>query len=317
MNNYMQGYIDSVESDNTKKVIRHVFKRIEVDNIENYSPIQIEQSILDANPNSPKDIITIIYVLSSYVKWLQEQNIIKDNNIYQILQSLDKKLLWKKSAPYAKKKFISNQEYEQIIKDIATYEAHNALYFELLFSCIYAGIYSEDLSVIKNLRRSDILDNGLVTLREDNGHVYKIKIPERLAKDLKQLSYENKWLRPNRFSLCEVDMKGIYSDSVFKVEHRKTSSEASYKFSYYAKLRKISKEYIGHSLLPLQLYTSGIMSRIKVELEKNEISLEEAFAENSRNKTAHMIIEKELIRCNSGIEIGNFRELVKGHLNSF
>ena len=59
------------------------------------------------------------------------------------------------------------------------------------------------------------------------------------------------------------------------------------------------------------------MYRIKLELEKNNISLEEAFADNSRNKTAHMIIEKELIRCNSGIETSNFRELVKGHLDSF
>ena len=59
------------------------------------------------------------------------------------------------------------------------------------------------------------------------------------------------------------------------------------------------------------------MHRIKVELRKNGISLEEAFADNSRNRMAHLIISKELIRCNSSIEIGNFRELVKGHLNSF
>ena len=59
------------------------------------------------------------------------------------------------------------------------------------------------------------------------------------------------------------------------------------------------------------------MHRIKLELEKNNISLEEAFADNSRNKMAHLIISKELMRCNSSIEIGNFREMVKGHLDSF
>ena len=70
-------------------------------------------------------------------------------------------------------------------------------------------------------------------------------------------------------------------------------------------------------MLPLQLYTSGLMHRIKIELERNNISLEEAFADNSRDKMAHLIIQKELIRCNSNIEVGNFRELVKGHLDSF
>ena len=317
MNDYIQEFIDSTESLNTRKVFMHVFKKIDTNNIENCSPIQMEQLIIDSQQSSPKSIITTIYVLSSYAKWLQENNIINNDNMLQILQSLDKKLLWQKCKKTAKKKFISHQQYEQIIKDIATYEEYNALYFELLFSCIYHGIYNDNLSVIKNLRASDIQEDGMVTLREDNNHVYRIKVSERLAKDLKQLSTINEWVRPNRFSLCHVEMKGVNSDSIFKVENRTTNSEDSYKFSYYSKLRKISKEYVGHSLLPLQLYASGIMHRIKVELEKNNISLEEAFAQNSRNRTAHMIIEKELIRSNSGIEIGNFRELVKGHLDSF
>lgn len=317
MNDYIQEFIDSTESLNTRKVFMHVFKKIDANNIENCNPVQMEQLIIDSQPNSPKSIITTIYVLSAYAKWLQENGIINNDNLLQILQSIDKKLLWKKCAPQAKKKFISYQEYEQIIKDIATYEEHNALYFELLFACIYAGIYSEDLSVIKNMRRSDIQDNGMITLKEDNNHIYKIKVSERLAKDLKQLATIDEWIRPNRFSLCHVDMQGVYPDSVFKVERRTSNSENSYRFSYYAKLRKISKEYVGHSLLPLQLYASGIMHRIKMELEKSDIPLEEAFAQNSRNRTAHMIIEKELIRSNSGIEIGNFRELVKGHINSF
>ena len=317
MNNYIQEFIDSTESLNTRKVFRHVFNKIDADNIENFSPIQMEQLIVDSKPNSPKSIITTIYVLSAYAKWLQENGIINNDNMLQILQSIDKKILWKKCASQAKKKFISYQDYEQIIKDIATYEEYNALYFELLFTCIYSGIYSEDLSVIKNLRRSDIQDDGMVTLREDNSHVYRIKIPERLAKDLKQLSTIDKWIRPNRFSLCHVDMQGVYPDSVFKVERRTSNSENSYRFSYYSKLRKIGKEYVGHSLLPLQLYTSGVMHRIKVELEKNNITLEDAFADNSRNRMAHLIISKELLRCNSSVEIGNFREMVKGHINAF
>jgi hypothetical protein len=112
-------------------------------------------------------------------------------------------------------------------------------------------------------------------------------------------------------------MRGAHKDSVFKIEDRRTASKTSFKFSYYARLRKIAKEYLEYGLLPLQLYVSGIMHRIKLELEKNNISLEEAFSDNSRNKMAHLIISKELMRCNSSIEIGNFREMVKGHLDSF
>ena len=183
--------------------------------------------------------------------------------------------------------------------------------------CIYYGVYNDDLSVIKNMRKSDINDNGTILLHEDNGHSYKIKVPERLARDLRQLADINVWERKNRFGICKVDMRGINNDSVFKIENRSTASNDSYRFTYYAKLRKIAKEYLEYSLLPLQLYTSGIMHRIIVELNKNEISLEEAFADNSRNRMAHLIISKELMRCNSNIEVGNFRELVKGHLDCF
>lgn len=312
----IERFINSIESSNSQKVAKYALKDID-DNIENYNLMKLEQLILDRKPNSPKEIVTVCYVLGSYSKWLQEQGIVDNDNLYQLVSSLDKKLLWKKCKPNAKKKFISEKDYQRVIKDIATYEEYNALYYELLFGCIWNGIYSDDLSVIKNMRKSDIDDNGIVTLHEDSNHTYKIKIPEKLALDLKKLADITMWQRPNRYGICNVEMRGMYKDSVFKVEHRSTSSNGSYRFTYYSKLRKIAKEYLEHSLLPLQLYTSGIMHRIKAELEKNDISLEDAFTDNSRNKMAHLIIQKELIRCNSGIEIGNFRELVKGHLDSF
>lgn len=315
MNENMERFINSIESPNSQKVAKFALKDIE-GNIENYSQIELEQVILDKHPSSPKEITTIVYILSSYSNYLQEQGVVKDNNMYEILQSIDKKMLWKKAKPQAKKKFISNEQFKRVVHDISLYEEYNSLYYETLFRAIYEGLYNDDLSVIKNLRKSDINEN-IVTLREDNNHVYKIKVSERLAKDLRQLADINIWERRNRFSVCKVEMRGVYSDSVFKIENRSTASNDSYRFTYYAKLRKIAKEYLEYSLLPLQLYTSGVMHRIKIELDENGIPLEEAFAQNSRNRIAHLIISKELLRCNSSIEVGNFRELVKGHLDSF
>lgn len=316
MNDCILRYLDSIESGNSKKVAQHIFKRINDSDFENYNSIQMEQLILNASPNSSKDIITIIYILSSYAKWLQEQNIIDNDNMYQILQSIDKKLLWKKAKPQAKKKFISNEDFKKVVHDIEMYEEYNSLYYTTLFKAIYEGIYNDDLSVLKNLRKSDI-ENNIVTLREDNNHIYKIKITDGLAKDLKQLADINIWERRNRFGVCKVDMRGLHNDSVFKIENRSTASNESFRFTYYAKLRKIAQNYVEYSLLPLQLYASGIMHRVKKELESNDISLDNAFADNSRNRMAHLIISKELMRCNSSIELGNFRELVKSHLDVF
>ena len=315
MSGNVERFIESIEVSNTAKVVKFVLKDVDV-NIENFSPMELEQFILDLKPNSPKSIITICYVIGLYAKWLQEQNIINDDNFYQMVNSLDKKLLWKKAKPQAKKKFISNEQFKRVIHDIEMYEEYNSLYYTTLFQSIYEGIYNDDLSVIKNLRKSDINDN-VVTLREDNKHTYKIKVSERLAKDLRNLADVTTWQRRNRFGTCNVDMRGLYNDSVFKIENRSTASNESFRFTFYAKLRKIAKEYLEYSLLPLHLYASGIMYRIQIELEKNGVTLEDAFSENNRNKMAHLITQKELIRCNSNIELGNFREMVKGHIDSF
>ena len=172
MNN-VERFLESIQVANTAKVVKFVLKDTDV-NIENYNPMELEQFILDLKPNSPKSIITICYVLGLYAKWLQEQGITDNDNFYQMIQSLDKKLLWKKAKPSAKKKFISNEQYKRVIHDIATYEEFNGLYYESLFNCIYYGVYNDDLSVIKNLRKS-FQANRITARKQDSFQgVYKI-----------------------------------------------------------------------------------------------------------------------------------------------
>lgn len=307
-------FINSIEVPNTAKVVKHVLKDIDV-NIEKYNTADIEKYILDKKPNSPKTIITYCYVLGLYAKWLKENGVV-DESFLKAVKGIDKKTLWKKVKPICKQKFVGHEVYEQILHDIDGYEEFNSLYYRTLFQCIYEGVYNDDLSVLKNLRARDVGEN-IVTLHEDNGHVYKLKISKELAQNMKELAEIDIWERRNRFGICKVEMRGIYPDSVFKVEKRTTASDDKFRYSYYSKLRKIEEDYLEYTLQPLQLYASGIMHRIKINLDKNNLSVNEAFSENSRNRRAFEIISNELIRCNYKTEIGNFREMVKGHVDIF
>lgn len=311
----VERFIESIKSPNSKKVAKFVMKDVD-DNIKNYSIIELEQFILNRKPSSPKSIITICYILTSYAKWLEEEGIVSDDFMLQRIQSLNKKLLWKKAKPNAQKKYISYKRYEEVVHEIGVYEEYNSFYYQTLFRAIFEGVCNDDMSVLKNLRGSDI-DGKTIMLHEDDGHSYKFKVSEKLASDLKKLASINVWERANRYGAFEVETRGLHYDSVFKVEGRKTGVDGSYRFSYYAKLRRISKEYIEHPLKPLDLYISGIMHRIIKELNKKDITLEEAFGEQGRNKIAYSIISNELIRCNYNIDVANFKELVKGHLDSF
>lgn len=312
---YIKQFMASIEAPNTAKVVRHVLHDAKDSMIE-YDIRELEQFVLERKPSSPKAITTICYILGLYARWLQEQGVEKGDAFYDRIQMLKKDTLWKKAKPSAKKKFISYERFCQVIHDIGMYEGYNPLYYQALFKCIYEGIYNDDLSVLKNLRASDINGNT-ITLHEDNGHTYRIKVSTQLAQELVELAQTDKWLRPNRYGLCRISMRGLYHDSVFKIEDRKTASDDSYKFTFYSKLRKIGDEYLEFSMLPFQLYISGIMHRVIARLEEKNISIEDAFSDNNRDKTVHSIISAELVRSNYSSETGNFREIVKGHLDSF
>jgi len=311
-------FIDSIEVENTAKVVKHVLDGIDV-KLETFTVRKLEKFVLDRKPNSPKSIATICYVIGLYAKWLDSQNSGDGTKLLELVQNLDKKKLWKKAKPTARKKFVTHADFKRVIKEIELYEEFNDLYYRTLFRCVYEGIYCDDMSVIKNLRASDV-HRSTVTLREDNGHTYKFKITPQLAADIVELSRKQIWERRNRYGICKVDMRGLYPDSVFKVEKRKSAKpqdDTSLRFCYYDKLRKISDEYLDTHISPLQLYISGIMHRIASKLKRKDITIKEALAENNRSREDHMLIEAELVRCNYGSEYGNFKDIVKGHLDMF
>lgn len=309
MNNNFKRFIETLEAPNTIRVITSL-QAIGEHDYTDCTPADLEEIILGMKPNSPKAIITMCWALGLYARYL------KDEKLYNMVQELDRNALWVKAKPAAARKFISHSDYKQTCHIISMYEELNALYSEALFRCLYEGIYNDDMSVIKNMRGSDIHGN-IITLHEDNGHSYDLEISEDLARDLIELSETVTQDRKNRYGFFQIPVEGVYPDSCFKAEVRKDNSDYSYRYSYYRVLRKIAKEYLQYNLLPLQLYISGIMYRIRLKLQENNISLEDAFSGNNRDKIVNKIISDELKRCNYNTDIRNFRQIVKGHLEVF
>ena len=309
MNDNFMNFVKTLESPNTIKVVNSLQAIGQYDYSE-CTPVDLEQIILSIHPNSPKAIVTICYVMGLYAKYLE------NDKLYHMIQDIDRNSLWLMAKPNAPKKFISHSSFEEVYHDVGVYEDLNSFYYQTLFRCLYEGIYTDDMSVIKNLRASDVHGNT-VTLREDNGHSYDLMISIELANNLRDLGAIDIWERKNRYGVCQIKTTGLYFDSCFKVENRKGSSEYTYRYSYYRILRKIAKEYLEYNLLPLQIYISGMMYRIGLKLQEHDISLEEAFADQNRDRLVSKIISEELKRCNCDTEIRNFRQAVKGHLDIF
>lgn len=298
------------------RVASNVFKKLDTlgykeDFLEQCREIaSIEQIILKLNPSSPRAITTICSLLSAYAKFLN------DDHAVQTIQSIQRNDLWKKAKPNAPKKYISHQLYLEAVDTIGKYEELNALYYQALFKVIYEGVYCDDMSVIANLRYSDI-EGNVAKLYTDSNDSYKIELSDSLVNDLQELSESDEWERKNRFGVFKVKASGRYPDSCFKVESRKDGSNTTYRFGYYTRLRRIAKKYLEYNLVPLQLFISGIMYRICLKLNENNISLEDAFSNENRDKKVSNIIAKELSRCNHKIPVRAFREQVIGHLDIF
>lgn len=297
-------FVDSIESENTAKIARSMSYIGEHD-YDCVTPPMIDAVVLDMKPKSMKDITTTLYIMSLYAVHLGNKD------MEYMIRGVDRKLLWRMAKPYAPRKFISSAEFEDIYDSILRHEEHNALYYASLFASIYHGIYSDDLSALKNLRASDI-DGTSVHVGD-----IVIDIPIELSRNLLSLADSNTWWRNNRYGVYKVGTKGLYDDSCFKVESRNGTTEYTYRYSYYRMLRKIAKEYVGRGLTPLQLYVSGIMSRLSKRLDDIGVALEDAFSDNNKNRSVSRIIRDELDYSGYDIEVRNFREMVKGHIDTF
>lgn len=297
-------FVDSIESENTAKIAK-AMSHIGEHDYDCVTPPMIDAVVLDMKPKSMKDITTTLYIMSLYAVHLGNRD------MEYIVRGADRKLLWRIAKPNAPKKFISHTEFEDIYDSILKHEEHNAVYYASLFASVYYGIYSDDLGALKNLRASDI-DGASVHVGDR-----VINVPIELSRNLLSLADSNIWWRNNRYGAYKICTKGLYEDSCFKVENRDGTTEYTYRYSYYRMLRKIAKEYIGRGLTPLQLYVSGIMFRLSERLGDIGVTLEDAFSDNNKDRSISRAIRDELEYSGYDIEVRNFREMVKGHIDSF
>lgn len=275
---------------------------------------QIEEIILNFKPVNPREITTICSIMGKYADFLGNVA------MADIIRSIKRKELWEKAKANAPQRYISNKGFNEVCRKILLCEEYNAFYKNVLFRAVYEGIYNEDMSVVKNLRASDIHGN-VVTLRDDNGNVRDLEISSDLAKDLIELSMLDKWERQNKHSAFSIPISGEYPDNCFKCETRPLRTKSNYTIQfrniYHRLLRNIVKEYVDFSLPPSRLYISGIMYRICRNLKDAGYDAMNAFGERNKNSEVSAIISDELTSSGYTQTVANFKEAIRGHHEIF
>lgn len=184
----------------------------------------------------------------------------------------------------------------------------------------YEGIFSDDLSVYKNLRASNIHGNT-VTIYDDNGNSRDVEISETLTNCLLELSSVFNWERQNKYNAYSVDISGEYNDCCFKLEKRANSNHKpnAYKDNYYRIFRTVSNEYLGYSITAKQVYVSGIMYRACQKMKSAGIDPKEIMLErkHSNSDKINSILKEEFQRSGYMSTTANFKEYIRGHVDIF
>ncbi len=305
-NNRFEEFILSIPSVKSQEVYKSYSSLGEFD-YTNCDVGLVENAILNTNPKSTKSITTACNILKKYAEYLGNKNLLR------IVNSIDRKELWIKAKPDELQKFISHKQLEWICHDISLREELNALYYETLFMAIYEGIYSKDMSVLKNLRAKDIEDNK-VTLNPDVRESYTLNISKELANNLRKLSKVTTWDQTARSGDIHLSLVGDFEDTCFKTVQRTNKNEPAF---YYRRIRKIASVYVEYPLRPYELFVSGLVYRISEELKANGITLQEAFSTHYRSPKVRNVFVNELSRCHYSNTVSNFREMIMNYLDVF
>lgn len=283
-----------------------------LDDLNGITENELIELIIEMKPVSVKAITNFGTMFKIYAKYSN------DEKLHQMVAGLDRKQIWSicKANNKNMKRFISHDEFESLCFNIEMMEEYNAEYYIALLRSIYEGIYNNDMSVLKNLRANDI-HGDIVTLRNDDGNSFDMKISDKLADALIEMSDISVWKRSNGRGICNIKTEGIYPDSCFKVENRHDTPDGNYRFSYFKRLRKISSDYLDFSLKPFHLYLSGIMWRVQQRLEENGMNFLRAFQYDHRRGRDIDIIQEELKRCHYPYDFKSLCQLVKGYMNDF
>jgi len=283
----------------------------------NITAEELEQIIIDNKPISKREITVILTTAVRYAKYINNDYLL---NVIEQVRDIGRSSIWEIAKPNAEQSFFTRKEFKIIIKGLDPNDPdegfeENTLYYRTLFWAVYEGIYSYDMSVIENVRASDIdLINKQITLRDDKGNIYVMNdMPEQLLNDLILCSKLQYWEQRKRGnSMARYDMIGKYPDACFKA--LSSRAKQNLKAGYQAKLKKITTAFFDSKISPPHIYYSGIAHRIADRLKENDISIDSAFRQRNNAFLPVSIIRQELERSHYNKPVHKFKEIIDGHL---
>lgn len=319
MNERLMSFLEKVANENahyglsTRWFAQRIQAICDFDKVMEMSLEELSELLIQVHPTNARNISYYLNVLRQYAGYVGNQKFIETS------QGINTTEVWNKysSSTERKRRYLSHSEFQSMIFNMQMEDVMNVDYYITLLQSIYEGIYSDDLSALKNLRGQDIRQN-VVIVRCDDTEPFELEISSGLSDRLKELAALTRWERRNRSGEFTVEIEGEYPDSCFKVENRSSVADRNYRDCYYRYIRKaVEITELDFPLRAKNLYISGIMHRVKEQLEAKGMTLEQTFAFKRRWGEDVEIVKNELERVHYPYVYRDFTKLVTGYISDF
>lgn len=275
---------------------------------------ELEEKMLESNPQSPQALYHLSYHTVRYANWCLKNNYIKTTNIIDELQKINITDIY--SRVNKERKYLSYKDIDEICKNITLYEEYedNALYLRTLFRAIYEGVYTTDWYGILSLTKDDIdVTNNTVTVHRSDGTLFTIRVSSQLIVDMLELSKVESWQQNHRYGTIEKKFTTENSNVIFKSIIRSDNNKQSPNYDgvcicfFQDKFKYICNEYTNKSYKAYTVFKSGIIYRIINKANAAGYSIEDI--KTSKDNAIKQIFMNELKRFNMEIKYKNFRYL--------
>lgn len=292
------------------------------DNVCDWDSMQFEEALIASKPNSLQEVSSLMFATEEFLKWLLRNGYSENYRCINEIGRINRQAVFYASLETngIKKKYISYDEYNMLMQKIGESEI-NDVYYKALLTAIYEGIYSDDMSVLMNLKDTDI-DGNVIKLHDDDGNDWDIEVSQQCAELLIMNARIQDFYIVAPHGGYRTEKKYCGRDgslnACFKTALRNESADRkkSCRQSYCRILRCLD-EYLGRHTKPKNIFISGIMHRASLRMEKLGMNLEDAFVFGNDNKSAMAIVQKELAASRYQIDNKGLKENIKGHLDEF
>lgn len=270
-------YLESIENEGSRTVTKYIFvasksieEILEMD-LYNFSADHVAEILKNMNTKSPTTAQSHLSMIRTYINWCIV-NGYRESNINP-LESLGEDF-YSQFVDTTVKQFISRSELDEILKQLVNYQD------KIIPLLLFNGVYGAESSEIRNLRFTDIQEDGTTRLYDDIKGERYIKLDDSVIEMLRKANYEEEYMNKN--GLAEGNSpNSLLIDSEFIVKNLKRgAAKEGHRVSQGTIIKRINiiQDFFAlPDLTPKSIWRSGMLYMAYQSMGDREQLIKEDF----------------------------------------